>query len=35
MKDFKDFEAHFNKIKMEIQDKFFEEPPGGISEDVT
>jgi len=33
-KDFKDFEALFNKNKDEIKDKFFEEPVGGISEDI-
>ena len=35
MKDFKEFEACFTKIKVEIFDKFTDEPAGGISEDVT
>jgi hypothetical protein len=35
MKDFKEFKAYFTKIKDEINDKYSDDPPGGISEDVT
>ena len=35
IKDFKDFEAYFKKIKDAIYDKFTDIPPEGISEDVT
>ena len=35
IKDFKDFEAYFKKIKDEIYDKFTGDPLGDISEDVT
>ena len=34
MKDFKEFEAYFKKIEVEIYAKFSEEPEGGISEDI-
>ena len=35
MKDFKEFDAYFKKIKDEIYEKFTDEPAGGISGDVT
>ena len=34
MKDFKEFEAYFKKIKEEISDKFIEQPDSGVSEDI-
>ncbi len=35
IKDFKEFDAYFMKIKLEIYEKFTDEPAGGISEEVT
>ena len=35
IKDFKEFDSYFKKIKEEIYEKYTDDPPGGISEDVT
>ena len=35
MKDFKEFETYFKQIKEEILDNFIEQPPSGVSEDIT
>jgi hypothetical protein len=34
IKDFKEFDTYFKKIKDEIYEKFADEPAGGISEDI-
>jgi hypothetical protein len=35
MKDFKDFDAYFKKIKDEIYEKFTDDPALDVSENVT
>jgi hypothetical protein len=35
MKDLKEFDGYFSKIKLEIYEKFTDEPGGDYSEDIT
>ena len=35
MKDFKEFDTYFTKIKLEIYEKFTDDPAGDYSEHVT